>query len=101
MTFADAIRTIASSTTRDAVKRPAWGGYVYRGTVDATTGGYTLTYKNRSGTTYAYTFSGSAWTAPSTALSIDGELQAAMVADDWIVGTAADFEASRAGSGTW
>ena len=101
MTFADAIRSIVSSTTRDAVKRPAWGGYVYRGTVDSTTGGYTLTYKNRSGTTYAYTFSGSAWTAPSTALSIDGELQAAMVADDWIVGTAADFEASRAGAGTW
>lgn len=101
MTFADAIRTIASSTTRDAAKRPAWGGYVYRGAIDATTGGYTLTYKNRSGTTYAYTFSGSAWTAPSTALSIDGELQAAFVADDWIVGTATDFEASRAGSGTW
>ena len=101
MTFADAIRTIASSTTRDAVKRPAWGGYVYRGAIDATTGGYTLTYKNRAGNTFAYTFSGSAWTAPSTALSIDGELQAAFVADDWIVGTAADFEASRAGAGTW
>ena len=101
MTFADAIRTIASSTTRDAAKRPAWGGYVYRGTVDATTGGYTPTYKDRAGNTYAYTFSGSAWTAPSTALSIDGELQAAFVADDWIVGTATDFEASRACSGTW
>lgn len=101
MTFADAIRTIASSTTRDAVKRPAWGGYVYRGTVDSTTGGYTLTYKDRAGNTFAYTFSGSAWTAPSTALDIDGELQEAFVADDWIVGTATDFEASRAGSGTW
>lgn len=101
MTFADAIRSIVSSTTRDAVKRPAWGGYVYRGTVDSTTGGYTLTYKDRAGNTYAYTFSGSAWTAPSTALDIDGELQEAFVADDWIVGTATDFEASRAGSGTW
>lgn len=101
MTFADAIRSIVSSTTRDAVKRPAWGGYVYRGTVDSTTGGYTLTYKNRAGNTYVYTFSGSAWTAPSTALDIDGELQEAFVADDWIVGTATDFEASRAGSGTW
>lgn len=101
MTFADAIRSIVSSTTRDAVKRPAWGGYVYRGTVDSTTGGYTLTYKNRAGNTSVYTFSGSAWTAPSTALDIDGELQEAFVADDWIVGTATDFEASRAGSGTW
>ena len=101
MTFADAIRSITTGSTRDAAKRPAWGGYVYRGAIDAATGGYTLTYKNRSGTTYAYTFSGSAWTAPSTALDIDGELQAAMVADDWIVGTAADFEASRAGAGTW
>ena len=101
MTFADAIRSIVSSTTRDAVKRPAWGGYVYRGTGDSATGGYTLTYGDRAGDTDAYAFSGSAWTAPSTALSIDGELQAAFVADDWIVGTATDFEASRAGSGTW
>lgn len=101
MTFADAIRSITTGSTRDAVKRPAWGGYVYRSAIDATTGGYTLTYKNRAGNIYAYAFTGSAWTVPSTALDIDGELQEAMLADDWIVGSAADFEASRAGSGTW
>lgn len=101
MTFADAIRTIIYSTNYNAVKRTSWGGYVYRSDIDETTGAYTLTFKNRSGTTYVYSFSGSAWTAPSTAAAIDAELLAAFIADDWIAGTAADFEAARSGQGVW
>ena len=101
MTFADAIETIRNSSNYDAVKRTSWGGYVKRGAIDAETGAFTLTFKNRSGTEYAYTYSGSAWTAPSTAVAIDAEMLPAMMANDWNVGKAADFEAARAGEGAW
>ena len=101
MTFADAVQRIVESSTTDAAKRPAWGGYVKRGAVDAATGAYTLTFKKRDGTESTYTFSGSAWTAPATALPIDAELLAALIADDWIVGTSADMENARTGSGEW
>ena len=101
MTFADAIRTILYSTNQNAVKRTSWGGYVYRSDIDPTTGAYTLTFKNRAGTTYVYSYSGSVWTAPATAASIDAELLESFIADDWITGTAADFEDARSGQGVW
>lgn len=101
MTFQEAIMTIVASSTRNAARRPAWGGYVKRSTVDAGTGGYTLTFKERSGTETTYTFSGTTWTEPGTALSIDAELLASILADDWSIGTSADFENSRSGDGKW
>ena len=101
MTFADAIINILNSSNYDAVKRTSWGGYVYRSDINATTGAYTLTFKNRAGTTYVYSFDGSAWTAPSTAVAIDAELLEAMMATDWNVGKATDFEAARSGQGVW
>ncbi len=101
MTFAEAINTIINASSRNAIKRPAWGGYVYRGAITAETGAFTLTFKTRSGTEYVYSFSGSAWTAPSTPLSIDAELMESFLADDWITGTSTDFEASRSGQGVW
>lgn len=101
MTFADAIETIRNSSNYDAVKRPSWGGYVYRSSINATTGAYTLTFKNRSGTTYAYAYNGSAWTAPSTPVPVDAEMLESMMANDWATGTAAAFEAARSGQGVW
>lgn len=101
MTFADAITTILNSSNVDAVKRTSWGGYVYRSSIDAETGAHTLTFKNRSGTTYEYSYSGSTWTAPSTAAAIDAELLESFIANDWITGSAADFEAARSGQGVW
>ena len=101
MTFADAISTIINSSNYDAVKRPSWGGYVYRSSINETTGAFTLTFKNRSGTTYEYSFNGSAWTAPSTTVPVDAEMLEAMMATDWATGTAAAFEAARSGQGVW
>ena len=101
MTFAEAINTIVNGSSKNAIKRPAWGGYVYRSAITAATGAFTLTFKTRSGTEYVYSFSGSAWSAPSTSLSIDAELMRSFLADDWITGTSTDFEASRSGQGVW
>jgi len=101
MTFADAITTIVNSSNVNAVKRTSWGGYVYRSDINETTGAYTLTFKNRSGTTYEYSYNGSTWTAPSTPAAIDAELLESLIANDWITGTAANFEAARSGQGVW
>lgn len=101
MTLADAVESIVNSSTKDAAKRPSWAGYVKRGTVNATTGAYDLTFKNRAGTTYVYSFDGSAWTAPSTALPIDAELLASFLAGDWMTGSSADFDTAAGNTGTW
>lgn len=106
MDFAEAVRAIVPDgyTNRNAAKRPSWGGYVFTTKTSAegaATLTYTLTFKKRGGATFVYTWNGSAWTAGSTALSMDGELLAAMAADDWTTGAAADFEAARSGNGTW
>lgn len=100
MTFADAIYGLRDGY---AAKRPSWGGYVKKAvtSTDTDPNPYTLTYKNRSGTEYVYTFNGTSWTAPSTTVPFDAELHAAMIADDWTVGTVADYEAARTGTGTW
>ena len=81
-----------------AAKRPTWGGYVKR--EDGQNGAYTLTFKNRAGTSYAFAWSGSAWSTTAS-LTLDAELLAAMAAQDWIIGDAAEFETARAGTGTW
>lgn len=101
MTFGNAIQYL---TDGRAAKRSSWGGYVKRtDTAQATDGSYTLTYKNRSGTEYAYSYNGTtgAWTAPATTVPFDAEMHDAMLADDWTTGKTSDFEAARSGSGTW
>ena len=107
MTFAEAMRMIKPDgyTSRNAAKRPNWGGYVFTTKTSAegaSTLTYTLTFKKRNGDTFVYTWNGSAWTADSTALTMDGELLAAMAAEDWDTGAAADFETARSGANnTW
>jgi hypothetical protein len=55
--------------------------------------------------TYVLAFSDGTWTLPteqSKQLVVDAQLWAAFVADDWIVGDAAAFEAARTGAtGRW
>ena len=99
MTLRDALDTIVNSTSKDAMKRPAMGGYFYRSEVSTATGtegDYTLTFKNRAGTTYVYSYDASAntWTAPSTKPDLTGELWGEILGDDWMVGTKEDFEAA-------
>jgi len=73
-----------------SARRPVMGGYVEKSSVDAETGGYTLTWRKKDGTTYVYTWTGTAWQAPSTTIPVDAEFFALMAADDWqIVDTAA------------
>lgn len=100
MTFADAVANLQDGK---AAKRPQWQGYVKRDndTTFSTTGKYDLTYKNRTGTEYKYSWNGTAWIAPLATVPFDAEIHAAMIADDWITGSTADFEACRQGGGTW
>ena len=98
--------TIVAMLTRDvnAAKRPSWGGYVkktWTSAEGAATETFKLSFVKRNGTTHEFTWDGSAWTAPSSALTMDSELLSAMLATDWVVGPAADFETARTGSGTW
>lgn len=87
-----------------AAKRPAWGGYVKKAVTTAEGSSvetYTLTFVKRDGTSFAYEWDGSAFVAPATAVALDDEFLSAMLALDWTSGNAADFEASRSGSGEW
>ena len=80
-----------------AARRPSMGGYVEKSAVDAQTGGYTLTWRKKDGTTsYVYTWTGSAWTAPSTTIPVDAEFFAMIFADDWQI-----VEAATLQNGTW
>lgn len=101
MPFAYVMQNLADGK---AAKRPAWGGYVKK-TVTSADGAetetYTLTFVKRDGTSFAYTWDGSAFTPPSTAIALDDEFLQAMIADDWTSGSAEDFEASRSGAGDW
>ena len=96
MTFADAI---ASLTDGRAAKRPSWNGYVKR--VDGQSGAYVLTFKNRSGTEYAFNVSAAGVITTSASLSMDVDLFAGMLSTDWLTGSTTDFEAGRSGTGTW
>lgn len=101
MNLADAIQYLEDG---QAVKRPSWGGYIKKtvtSAADATPVTFTLTWKKRNGNETVYTWNGSAWVAPGTALSLDADLMTAICASDWIVGRTADFEAARSGSGVW
>lgn len=91
-------------TDGQAAKRPAWGGYVKKTVTTAegsSTETYTLTFVKRNGTSFTYTWDGSAFVAPTTTVALDDEFLAAMLATDWTSGNAADFEASRSGNGDW
>lgn len=102
MDMSSAIYSIANSNTSDAIKRPTWGGYVYRGEVNEETGAYALTFKTRDASEYTFNFDGSSWTAPTAnPLVIDGELMESILADDWVTGLASEFEVARSGSGIW
>lgn len=73
------------------------GGYVEKSSVDAQTGGYTLTWRKKDGTTtYVYTWTGSAWTAPSTTIPVDAEFFKLMTAVDWYIVDTAEIQ-----NGTW
>ena len=100
MTLRDALDATVNSTTKDAIKRPGMGGYFVRGPISTTEGSegdFTLTMKNRAGTTYAYEYDASTgkWTAPSTKPEMTGEFFGELIADDWTIGTSTDFESAR------
>ena len=125
MTLNNAIDSIVGSTTRTAAKRPSWAGYVKVSGYNSTTSAYNLTFVtgaataaqienatvSDSGTSadptddvgaFVLSYDGTGWTMPSAALALDAELWASLIADDWIVGSAADFETARTGgTGRW
>lgn len=106
MTLSEAIRSvIGSNGFYDIAKRPSWQGYVKVAPVTDQAGttvvGRTLTFKNRAGTTYEYSYSISTgvYTAPGTAVAIDADLLASLLADDWTVGKSADADQAALPSG--
>ena len=93
MPFAYVIQSLQDG---QAARRPTMGGYVAKTVTNAETGAYTLTYKNKSGTTYVYTFNGTSWTAPGTTIPFDAEFHAMMLASDWQV-----IDVAELTEGTW
>ena len=84
-----------------AAKRANWAGYVKKTAAEgAAEGTYTLTFVNRAGTQYVYSVVDGEITATNAA-TMDAELLAAMLSEDWISGETTAFEASRSGTGTW
>ena len=113
MTLTDALNTIVQSSTRNAMKRPAMGGYFFRSAVSTTAGtegNFTLTLRKRANDNgnpvdyvYSYNKELDKWTAPSdestpgTNPSLTGELFGELLGDNWDVGTQEDFETARTG----
>ena len=119
MTLKDALASICDEyATRDAMKRPAMGGYFFRyGT--PTTGAYNIRLRKREDATsapvdYAYTYnpttgaftfvaSEAATTdlpaSQASAPSLSAELFGEIAADDWQTGNKSDFENARTGGG--
>ena len=77
-------------------KRPTMGGYIKKVVTDAETGAFTLTYTKKNGTTYTYTWDGTAWTAPQTPIPVDAEFHAMIFAQDWQIVDEAELT-----EGTW
>lgn len=107
MTLTDALNTIVQSSTRNAMKRPAMGGYFFRSAISTTAGtegDYTLTFRKRENVggnpvdyVYSYDASTGVWTAPATMPDLTGELLGELLGDNWDVGTQEDFETARTG----
>ena len=117
MTLKEALNSICDEyASRDAVKRQAMGGYVFRyGT--PMDGAYKIRLRKRADMTstpvdYAYTYnpttgafvfvaSEAATTdlpaSQASAPSLSAELFGEVVADDWQTGKASDFENARTG----
>lgn len=106
MTLKAAIDSIARSTTNDACKRIAMGGYFFRSEVSTTAGSegnFTLTFRKRDNDgsddqvdyVFSYTALTGKWSAPSTKPDLTGELFGELIGDDWIVGRSSDFESAR------
>ena len=117
MTLKDALNSICDeNATRDAVKRPAMGGYIFRyGT--PTDGAFKIRLRKRADVTstpvdYAYTYKPSTGVftfvaseaattdlpaSQASAPALSAELFGELIGDDWQVGKASDFENARTG----
>lgn len=97
--FADAISQL---TNGKAAKRPSWRGYVKRVDSAETEGAYSLVFVKPNGTTtYTFAIASDGTITTSDTLTLDVDLFASMLSNDWLVGSAADFEAARSGTGNW
>ena len=110
MTYSDAVNSL---TIGQACKRPDWGGYIKKianSESGAGEGSFELVYVAKSNAndsndswTYTYTVNSTTgigtWSAPDTELGVDAQMQEALLADDWIIGNAAEFETARSGAG--
>lgn len=109
MTFADAISYLNKEGR--AAKLSSWAGYAFRtDDPEASDGSYFVTFRprayNASSAPSQYRFrmdkTTGAWTVPAGGgnLTVDAELFAALVSNNWQTGSMDDFEAARSNSGT-
>lgn len=92
-----------------AWKTPSMKGYIKKTVLAAETygeGAYKLTFVKADGTSYDFYFnvdtSVFTGTIPDASnLTFDRELLGHVIDNNWIAGTAAEFEAARSGTGTW
>lgn len=80
-----------------AAKRPNWSGYIKR--VDGGDGAYNLVFVKRDGSVYLYSVDANGSVTSSSTLVLSQTLVEGMLADDWVVDTAAACEADRSGNG--
>ena len=109
MTYSDAVNSL---TIGQACKRPDWGGYIKKianSESGAGEGSFELVYVAKGNDNYywGYTYTVNSttgigvWAAsdPDDLLEVDAQMQESLLADDWMIGNAAEFETARSGAG--
>ena len=93
--YADAIYNLEEGR---AAKRPRWRGYVKKVNVQED-GSYDLVYVKKDGTEVTYHMDGDGVMTCESPLTLSGSLNGDLMSNDWIVGSADEFESARAGDG--
>lgn len=96
MTFTSAIQNLRSG---EAAKRESWTGYVLKQDAPDTTNEtpkYDFVFVQRDGTRYVYAFGTDSKDTPCQLTKV---LLEGFMADDWIRGSAEEFEKARTGTG--
>lgn len=94
--YADAMNALQEG---QAAKSPRWRGYVKKGPV-AEDGSYDLTFVKADGTEIVFHVAADGAQTAAGSIVFDGELNADMMSNDWMIGPAEDFEVARAGGGS-
>ena len=93
--YADAINNLGDG---QAAKRPRWRGYIKKINVQED-GSYDLVYVKKDGTQATYHVDAEGIMSCDSPLTLNASLNSDMLSNDWIIGSAEEFESSRSGEG--